>query len=70
MTTTFLTTNQRAFLIEEYAEQLLEWDQEHLIKEYTDWLRVLGNADFLQECVEQMPFYGELAGRKILAAHR
>ena len=68
--TTFLTTAQRAFLIEEYTEQLMEWDQEHLIKEYTDWLRTLGNVDFLQECVEQMPFYGESGGREILAAHR
>lgn len=64
--TTFLTTAQRNFLIEEYTEQLIEWDQEHLVEELTDWLRTLNNVDFLNECVEQMPIYGEPAGRKIL----
>ena len=64
--TTFLTTAQRNFLIEEYTEQLIEWDQEHLVEELTDWLRTLSNVDFLQECVEQMPIYGQAEGRKIL----
>ena len=65
--TTFLTTAQRNFLIEEYTEQLIEWDQEHLVEELTDWLRTLNNVDFLQECVDQMPIYGQSVGRKILA---
>ena len=65
--TTFLTKAQRDFLLEEYKEQLIEFDQEHLIEELTDWLRTLSNVDFLQECVEQMPIYGEPVGRRILA---
>jgi hypothetical protein len=65
--TTFLTTAQREFLIEEYAEQLIEFDQEDQVEELTAALRTLNNVDFLQECVEQMPIYGEPAGRKILA---
>ena len=68
--TTFLTTSQRDFLIEEYTEQLIEWDQEHLVEELTDWLRTLSNVDFLQECIDQMPIYGEPAGKKILAKVR
>ena len=65
--TTFLTTAQREFLLEEYTEQLIEFDQEHLVEELTEWLRTLNNVDFLQECVDQMPVYGSAAGRKILA---
>ena len=65
--TTFLTTAQREFLVEEYTEQLIEFDQEHLVEELVDWLRTLNNVDFLQECVEQMPIYGEPTGRRILA---
>jgi len=65
--TTFLTTAQREFLIEEYEEQLIEFDQEDQVEELTAWLRTLNNVDFLQECVEQMPIYGEPVGRKILA---
>ena len=65
--TTFLTTAQRKFLIEEYEEQLIEFGQEHLIEELTDWLRTLNNVDFLQECVDQMPIYGQPEGRRILA---
>ena len=65
--TTFLTTAQRKFLIEEYEEQLMEFGQEHLIEELTDWLRTLNNVDFLQECVDQMPIYGQPEGRRILA---
>jgi hypothetical protein len=65
--TTFLTTAQREFLIEEYKEQLIEFDQEDQVEELTAWLRTLDNVDFLQECVEQMPIYGEPTGRRILA---
>ena len=65
--TTFLTTAQRKFLIEEYEEQLMEFGQEDQIEELTDWLRTLNNVDFLQECVDQMPIYGQPEGRRILA---
>jgi len=65
--TTFLTTAQREFLIKEYEEQLIEFDQEDQVEELTAWLRTLDNVDFLQECVDQMPIYGEPTGRKILA---
>lgn len=65
--TTFLTTAQREFLIEEYKEQLIEFDQEDQVEELTAWLRTLDNVNFLQECVEQMPVYGEPTGRRILA---
>ena len=65
--TTFLTTAQREFLIEEYKEQLEEFDQ---LEEYGYLLEELptyNNVDFLNECVEFMPVYGEPAGRRILA---
>lgn len=65
--TTFLTKAQREFLLEEYKEQLIEFDQEDQVEELTAWLRTLNNVDFLQECVDQMPIYGETVGRKILA---
>ena len=64
--TTFLTTAQRKFLIEEYEEQLIEFGQEDQVEELSAWLRTLDNVNFLQECVEQMPIYGESTGRKIL----
>ena len=64
--TTFLTAAQREFLIEEYTEQLIEFDQEDQVEELTAWLRTLNNVDFLQECVDQMPIYGQAEGRKIL----
>lgn len=65
--TTFLTTAQREFLIEEYKKQLEEFDQ---LEEYGYLLEELptyNNVDFLNECVEFMPVYGEPAGRRILA---
>ena len=65
--TTFLNTAQREFLIEEYTEQLIEFDQEDQVEELTGWLRTLDNVDFLDECVAQMPIYGEPTGRRILA---
>ena len=65
--TTFLNAAQREFLIEEYTEQLIEFDQEDQVEELTAWLRTLDNVNFLQECVDQMPIFGEPAGRKILA---
>ena len=65
--TTFLTTAQREFLIEEYKEQLIEFDEleeyGHLLEE----LRTYNNVDFLNQCIEFMPIYGEPTGRKILA---
>ena len=65
--TTFLTTAQRDFLIEEYKEQLEEFEQ---LEEYgylLDRLRTMNNVDFLNECVDFMPIYGEPVGRKILS---
>jgi len=65
--TTFLTTAQREFLIEEYKEQLEEFEQLEEYGYFLDELRTYNNVDFLNECVEFMPIYGEPAGRKILA---
>lgn len=65
--TTFLTAAQREFLIEEYKEQLEEFEQ---LEEYgylLEELRTYNNVDFLNECVEFMPIYGEPTGRRILA---
>ena len=65
--TTFLTTAQRKFLIEEYEEQLMEFDE---LEEYgylLDELRTYNNVDFLQECIDFMPIYGQPEGRRILA---
>ena len=64
---TFLTKAQRDFLIEEYTEQLIEFDQEDQVEGLTSWLKTLGNVEFLQECVEQMPIYGQPVGLNILA---
>ena len=68
--TTFLTTAQRDFLIEEYVEQLIEFGQEDEVEGLVDWLRTLGNVDFLRECVDQMPIYGQPVGLDILARIR
>ena len=68
--TTFLTTAQRDFLIEEYAEQLIEFGHEDEVEGLVDWLRTLGNVDFLRECVDQMPIYGQPVGLDILARIR
>lgn len=65
--TTFLTSAQRKFLIEEYKEQLEEFDQLEEYGHLLDWLPTLNNVDFLQECIDFMPIYGEPAGKKILA---
>jgi len=65
--TTFLTTAQREFLIEEYKEQLEEFEQ---LEEYgyvLEELRTYNNVDFLEMCIDFMPIYGEPAGRRILA---
>ena len=65
--TTFLTIAQREFLIEEYEEQLEEFDQ---LEEYgylIDGLRTMDNVNFLNQCIDFMPIYGEPVGRKILA---
>ena len=65
--TTFLTKAQREFLIDEYMEQLEEFDQLDEYPNMDETLRACGNVEFLTLCVEFMPFYGEPAGRKILA---
>ena len=65
--TTFLTTAQREFLIEEYTEQLEEFDQLEEYGHLIPWLRTLNNVDFLQECIEFMPIYGEPVGKRNLA---
>ena len=69
MTSPFLTTAQREFLLEEYEEQLDEFGLEaQEISERTEWLHHLNNVEFLNECIEQMPIYGEPVGREILEA--
>lgn len=65
--TTFLTTAQREFLIEEYKEQLEEFEQLEEYGHLLEGLRTMGNVEFLQECIDFMPIYGEPVGRKILA---
>ena len=65
--TTFLTTAQREFLINEYKEQLEEFDQLEDYGYLLDHLRTLNNVNFLNECIDFMPGYGEAAGRKIIS---
>ena len=65
--TTFLTTAQREFLLEEYKEQLIEFDELEDNLDLLEQLRTYNNVDFLNECVEFMPIYGEPVGRRILA---
>ena len=65
--TTFLTTAQREFLIEEYKEQLIEFDQLEDDAHILDELRTYNNVKFLNACIEFMPMYGESLGRRILS---
>lgn len=65
--TTFLTAAQREFLIKEYKEQLEEFEQLEEYGYFLDELRTYNNVDFLNQCVEFMPIYGEPTGRRILA---
>ena len=65
--TTFLTAAQREFLIEEYKEQLEEFEQLEEYGYFLDELRTYNNVDFLNQCIEFMPIYGEPVGRRILA---
>ena len=65
--TTFLTKAQREFLIEEYKEQLIEFEELEDNLDLLEELRTYNNVDFLNACIEWMPIYGEPVGRKILA---
>ena len=65
--TTFLNSAQREFLIEEYKEQLEEFEQLEEYGYFLDELRTYNNVDFLNQCVEFMPIYGEPVGRRILS---
>ena len=65
--TTFLTTAQREFLIEEYVEQLEEFGELEEYGSFLDELRTYNNVDFLNACIDFMPVYGEPVGRRILA---
>lgn len=57
--TPFLNKAQREFLIEEYREQLEEFDQLEeygfLLEEMKEW----DNVSFWREMTEQMPIYAE-----------
>ena len=64
--TTFLTTAQREFLLEEYKEQLIEFEELEDNLDLLEELRTYNNVDFLNACIEWMPIYGEPVGRKIL----
>ena len=68
--TTFLTTAQREFLLEEYKEQLIEFEELDDNLDLLEELRTYNNVDFLNACIEWMPIYGEPAGKKILAKVR
>ena len=65
--TTFLTAAQREFLLEEYKEQLIEFEELEEYGHFLDELRTYNNVDFLNACIEWMPIYGEPTGRRILA---
>ena len=57
--TTFLTKDQREFLLEEYKDQLEEFDQleeyGYLLEEMKGW----DNVSFWNECIEQMRIFRE-----------
>ena len=53
----FLTKAQREFLIEEYMEQLEEFDQLEAYGYMEEELRSMGNAEFYTYIVEFMPIY-------------
>ena len=57
--TTFLSAAQREFLLEEYKEQLEEFDQLEeygfLLEDMKGW----DNVSFWREMTEQMPIYAE-----------
>ena len=65
--TTFLNAAQREFLIEEYMEQLKEFDQLEEYGDMADILRKCNNVEFYQHIIEFMPIYGDPVGRKILS---
>lgn len=65
--TTFLTTAQREFLLEEYVDQLDEMGELEEYGHYVDTLRKQDNVKFWETIVEVMPIYGEPIGRKIIA---
>ena len=65
--TTFLTTAQREFLIEEYVDLLDEMGELEEYGHYVDDLRKQDNVKFWETIVEVMPIYGYPVGRKILA---
>ena len=65
--TTFLNAAQREFLIEEYMEQLKEFDQLEEYGDMADILRKCNNVEFYQYIIEFMPIYGDPVGRKILS---
>ena len=68
--TTFLTTAQREFLIQEYKDTLEEMGELEEYGHYADALRNEDNVKFWQTIVEVMPIYGEPVGKKILAKVR
>ena len=57
--TTFLTKNQREYLIEEYMEQLEEFDQLEEYGHMANKLRSCDNVEFYNHIVEFMPIYAE-----------
>ena len=65
--TTFLTTAQREFLLEEYVDQLDEMGELEEYGHYVDALRKQDNVKFWETIVEVLPIYGEPVGRKIIA---
>ena len=65
--TTFLTTAQREFLLDEYVDLLDEMGELEEYGHYVDDLRKQDNVKFWETIVEVMPIYGEPVGRKIIA---
>ena len=65
--TTFLTAAQREFLLEEYKEQLIEFEELEDNLDLLEELRTYNNVDFLNACIDFMPLYGMPVGKRILA---
>ena len=57
--TTFLNKAQREFLLQEYKEQLEDFDQLDEYGHILDAMRTYNNIDFYNEAIEFMPIYAE-----------
>lgn len=58
--TTYLNSNERNWLIDQYLEQLEEFGEEELIAEYQAGLKSAGNIELIDACIDFMPIIFEL----------